>query len=172
MIQEYANVLSQEDFAKAVEETTLSDLWGFKQQSGSLEGMPEFKFWFLDLSTNEFFKNDVANKIKELIGTDFIIERLYANGQTYGLPGGIHTDVDDVADVDLYKTFILYTHPLWRLDWGGTTVIVEDKKEVSIIPKPNHGVLFDSNLPHIGTEPSRHCTELRVSVAYKIRLLP
>lgn len=174
MIQEYANILDEDTFNEAIKETVLSDRWSFSQNSQTIKGQPDFTFWKIDLSTSELFNGKVADRIKKLIGHDFTIDRLYANGQTFGLPGSIHTDVNVTkeSNMDLYKTFIMYTHPLWRLDWGGTTIIMEEDKQTHIIPKPNHGVLFNSVLPHIGMEPTRHCTELRVSVAYKIKIKP
>ena len=169
MIQEYTSCLSTDDFAKAIELTRHSTGWRFSQSSNKDDG---FTFWYLDLTTTPFFTEDVANRIREITGLDFMIDRVYANGQTYGLCGSVHRDRQPCEQGE-YRTFLLYTHPEWDMSWGGMTVIYDEdtKEETIIIPKPNHAVLFDSKMPHIGYEPTRHCKELRVSVAFKLSLV-
>lgn len=168
MITEYANFLSDEDFHKAVKLTRFSSGWEFTQNSNKGDGLI---FWILYLDNELFFTEYVANKIREATGLDFTIDKVYANGQTYGLCGDIHRD-RDIEDQGEFRTFLLYTNPIWYLNWGGFTVFYDDKtgKETIIYPKPNHAVLFDSKMQHVGLEPTRHCTELRTSVAFKLRI--
>jgi Rps23 Pro-64 3,4-dihydroxylase Tpa1-like proline 4-hydroxylase len=60
--------------------------------------------------------------------------------------------------------------PEWRLEWDGETVFFDAKGEVmaGVRPAPNRAVIFDSRIPHAGRAPSRACTALRVTVAFKL----
>lgn len=167
-IVSYADFLSPDDFATAVQLTRYSSGWNYTGQSNK-EG---FTFWYLDLMSTPFFTEHVASIIREKTKLDFVIDRVYANGQTYGLCGSVHLDRYP-EEGDNFLTFLLYTHPRWQLVWGGNTVLYdeENKQEISIPPKPNHAILFDSTIPHVGLEPTRHCQELRTSVAYKLSLI-
>lgn len=169
MIHQYATFLPPDEFARAIELTRWSANWKFSQSSNDDDGLT---FWYLDLNSTPFFTDIVANRIREVTGLDFIVDRVYANGQTHGLCGSVHRD-RQVCEEGEYRTFLLYTHPEWDLSWGGSTVFYDEqsKQETLVLPKPNHAVLFDSKMPHMGYEPTRHCKELRVSVAFKLTLL-
>lgn len=169
MITQYENFLSDDDFKTAVDLTRFSANWKFSQSSNEEDSLT---FWYLDLNSTPFFTEVVANRIREVTKTEFVIDRVYANGQTHGLCGNVHRDRQLCEEGD-FMTFLLYTHPEWDLSWGGATAIYDEriKLEKLILPKPNHAVMFDSKMPHIGYEPTRHCKELRVSVAFKLSLL-
>jgi SM-20-related protein len=92
--------------------------------------------------------------------------RAYANAQTYGLDGGVHTDNKAPHEC---MTAIIYGHPYWAFPWGGELVFYTALGEVmySVSPSPNRLVIFDSAIPHMARAPHRECPALRVSLVYK-----
>lgn len=126
-------------------------------------------FWQMDLNDNIFFKVDLFEKIQSLIGNNFFIDRVYANGQTFGLDGNFH--IDDDGD-DKY-TFIYYPMKEWSLSWGGETIIIDptDNEVKYFYPIPNCGLLFPGNYVHCGRGPSKNYTDLRITIAYKLKKL-
>lgn len=169
MIQQFASFLTPEEFKTAVDLTRFSGNWKFSQTSNDEDSLI---FWHLELTQEPFFSEHVLNKICLVTGQEFKLDRVYANGQTHGLCGDIHRDRQLYEDGE-YKTFLLYTHPEWYLAWGGSTIIYNEdtKEEIFIPPKPNHAVMFDSTMLHIGLEPTRHCKQLRTSVAFKLTVV-
>lgn len=169
MITQYANFLTPDEFQKAVDLTRFSGNWKFSQSSNEEDSLT---FWYLELTQDPFFSDYLMNKIRLVTGQDFKLDRVYANGQTHGLCGNIHRDRQVCEDGE-YRTFLIYTHPEWYLAWGGSTIIYDErtKLETFIPPKPNHAVMFDSKMPHIGLEPTRHCKQLRTSVAFKLSVI-
>ena len=83
------------------------------------------------------------------------------------MPGSLHKDVEE--DDNYYKTFLFYVNDWWGWEWGGETIFVEDDKIHKEFPMPNTGLLFSSNIIHAGLEPTRHCRELRVTLAFKMK---
>lgn len=168
-IAQYANVLTSSEFEQAVNLTRYSNKWSFHQNSNVDDS--GFTFWYLELSDCDFFTRVVADRIRSLTNTDFEVDRVYANGQTHGLCGNLHRDRQLHEDGE-YRTFLIYLHPEWELAWGGNTVIYDEVNgtELSVPPKPNHAVFFDSKMLHVGMEPSRHCKQLRTTVAFKVTL--
>jgi hypothetical protein len=67
-------------------------------------------------------------------------------------------------------TLLYYPNPEWKSGWDGETVFYEQSGEIafSVLLRPNRAVFFDSRILHAGRAPSRICTALRVSVAYKL----
>ncbi len=142
------------------------------------------QFWRMDLKGNKaasVFWNDVRPKCEELVGKPLEVIRQYANGHTYGLGGQPHCDDSKEG------TYTLLYFPMqeWAPDWDGETVFYkgghggdspqfvnwEGFERTQIIrPLPNRAILFDARLAHEGRAPSRHCRELRVTVAYKLRV--
>ena len=48
----------------------------------------------------------------------------------------------------------------------------DDKDEIiqSIYPRPGRIVVFDSAMPHVARTPTRICTQLRLTVAFRVKL--
>jgi len=129
---------------------------------------PESKnfFWYMNLEDNSFFTRDLFEKIKQVTENNFSIERVYANGQTFGLDGEFHIDDPD----DNAYTFLYYPMKNWNLSWGGETVILDPDGIInSIYPMPNSAIIFPSNWLHCGKSPSKNFTDLRVTIAYKLK---
>lgn len=97
---------------------------------------------------------------------DYRLLRAYANGQTFGLDGGIHVDSVEREEC---CTAILYAHSAWAVSWGGETTFYDDEGEISqtIGPTPGRLVLFDAGIAHGAKAPSRECPALRTALVFK-----
>ena len=167
-MQWFENVLSEDDYAYVVAKTLHGNEWKFSGFSAL--NATQVLFWNMDLFEDQFFHDKFLPRIEEITGKKFEVVRVYANGQTHGLPGDAHTDVDvDIYAPELYKTFVFYVNPIWDVRWGGQTVVFEDGETNTAYPKRNCACMFNSNLYHFGADPSRFCNDLRVTVAFKLK---
>lgn len=162
-ITTYTNVFCEQDCSK-IWSFLREDNWCFGHTSNLKSSK---KFWGMEFSKNLFFTEYLFDQIKKLIGdNNYIIERVYANGQTYGLDGEFHQDTSD----DYGYTFLYYPMQEWRVEWGGCTLIHDGENMKSYYPMPNTAIMFPGKLIHCGNGPTREFYDLRISIAYKLRL--
>jgi len=163
-IQIVDNFLSNDDLMKVMESSRFF-IWSYGHRSFENAGI---KFFSSSLINNDLFKTHIFHKIESYFKKKFIIDELYANGQTYGMDGVYHTDDDN----DDSYTFLLYisdiTHDNAHIV-DGYTLFKDGDKVVCIEPILNRGVLFKSNIFHKGLGPSRLSNLLRVSIAFKLK---
>ncbi len=163
MYQVFNNVISAEIFEKLYDQLSLGAGWSF---SGTSNSKTANFIWYKDLNKNTYFSETLFKRIKLLIGNEYQLLRVYANGQTFGLPGSLH--VDSVF-TDRF-TFLIYANKTWHSTWGGHTIIQNESGMFdSVIPIPNAGLFFDSRIPHCGLDPTSHCKDLRITIAYKLK---
>jgi hypothetical protein len=157
----FKDVFSQEDLEK-IDEYIISPNWGFGHWSN--ENFPDKIFWSLNLSNIQYFNDYLFSIITKITNRNWEIDRIYANGQTYGLDGAFHTDSDHGY------TFLYYWNKEWNLSWAGNTIFVDENTNQmeSICPRPNSAILFPGNILHYGQSPSRDFYGLRVTIAYKL----
>ena len=130
----------------------------------------DIPFWVAELNDDNWFTDNMMSVINRITNQQWTLLRVYANGQTHGQSGSLHTDTDLVVPGQKY-TFLYYAHPVWEIAWGGHTVFQgPDMHTHSHFPRPNSAVLFDSTIPHVGLEPTRHCPHLRITVAWKLQV--
>jgi SM-20-related protein len=131
-------------------------------------------FWVAPFADNEVALTSMPEIsalwecVKRKLKVPMLISAAYANGQTAGLPGQIHTD--DPAPG--YKTAVFYANSQWEADWHGETMFyTPDRSDVirAVLPRPGRFVIFDSNIPHAARDPSRLCAVLRVTITFKLR---
>ena len=160
-LQYFPDFLSKEDQEHIINKTLYSKNWKFGHGSDD----NTIRFWSIDLTKDAFFSNDVFNKICETVSINLRLIKVYANGQTYGQSGNIHKDVHDGCDL----TFLYY--PLvWKPIYAGHLILDDGQEVISVLPKENLGLMFKSDIDHVGMEPSRHYKELRVSIAFKMKV--
>jgi hypothetical protein len=161
-IKTYKNIFSNDDLNK-IQEYFNSPNWSFGHYS---EAHNKHKcFWNMNLSRIKYFNTDLYKIIQSLIPYNCLdIERIYANGQTYGLDGSFHIDNSSGY------TFLYYANPEWEKEWGGNTVFYDSKtkEKIFIYPEPNSAVFFPGNILHYGQSPSRDFYGLRTTIAYKL----
>ena len=166
-IKSYPNFLNKEEHDYVISKTLKGNTWSH----GAISANDGFCFWYMELIQDVFFTDYMFNKIKTTTKKDFEILRVYANGQTYGLSGGYHQDITAPIPTNesAYKTLLYYVNPIWESEWGGSTLF---KQNEEVYTQPfifNNAILFDSTIYHVGLEPTRHCKDLRVTVAFKLR---
>ena len=161
----YHDILTAKEDLETVNKILTSNNWGFK---GGIAPKFTKKFWYMSLWDNDFFSGYFTGKIKQILKRDFVVESLYANGQTFGLDSEWHIDSAE----ENRHTFLYYANPVWDLIWGGETLIRTDDGRIQYIPpEPNSAIFFPSNLYHYGRSPTRDCPYLRTTVAFKLDLL-
>jgi hypothetical protein len=166
-IKSYPNFLTQEEHNYVIAKTLKGNTWwhgGFSEDENAVN------FWFMNLMNDVFFTEYMLNKIKIITEKNFVIDRVYANGQTYGLSGTYHQDAPDLNtnNKNIYKTFLYYVNSNWKSEWGGSTLFKQNEEVYTQPFIPNNAILFDSPIYHVGLEPTRHCKDLRVTVAFKL----
>ncbi len=126
-------------------------------------------FWKMDLEGIEPFDSiwtAAKDQCERLVGMPLRVVRQYANGHTYGLGG--QPRIDDERP----GCYTLLYCPMeeWKENWEGETVFYDEHGEIvlSVKPRPNRAIFFDSRIPHVGRAPARACQDLRISVAYKL----
>lgn len=161
----FRNFLSVEDHTSVVNQTLEAENWCFGRKSNLNSN--EIVFWGIDLKGNKFFSEKLLQKINDVSCKNFVLVRVDANGQSYGQCGTFHRD--DERE-NLY-TLVYFVNPIWDINWGGNIVCFDvNTKEIYNEPfEPNKAVLFPSNTLHYGSEPTRMCFGLRVTVAWVLK---
>lgn len=159
----YDNVFSDKQIDIIWSEYLTQPKWSFWHTS--CQDSNNF-FWIMDFNDSEFFTKELFSRVKELVGEEYYLNSVYANGQTFGLDGDFHIDDPD----DNAYTFLYYPMNDWDLSWGGETVIIDESGESkNIYPKPNSSVVFPSNFGHCGKAPSKLFSDLRITIAFKLK---
>ena len=161
-IDQYFNFLDVSEFSRI--SIQKSEKW--KYGGHSVPGGN--KFWYLDLMDDPFYSKYLKEKIERTVNAQLILDRVYANGQTFGQDGQFHQDSTEPKSY----TFLLYTNLIdCEIDsWGGETQFRLPKFLRSYQPIPNSAIFFNSNLWHRGLGPSRHVNDMRITIAWKFRV--
>lgn len=68
-------------------------------------------------------------------------------------------------------TAILYTSPMWDVQWGGETVIKTPDETYSYCTYiPNNLAIFPSTWEHYGSSPNEACPVLRTSLGFRFEV--
>jgi len=160
----YDNMFSIEDCWKIIEYVNRPQ-WAFGHGSNNNE--LETPFWVMNLNDETFFTKYLLNIIEEKTNSKYDLERVYANGHTFGTQGSPHQDGTSVKS----KTFLFYAIDNWSIDWSGKTVFLLNKDEQHYeLPTPNKGILFPGRMYHYAEQTTRKFTGLRITVAWKLYL--
>jgi len=157
----YNKILSESDY-KYIYNLIEHGSWDFSGKSAG--DTVTKKFWHMDLSTQPLFTQTMVKKIEQISGRRFKLERVYANGHTFGTDGNWH--IDDSAPNTW--TFLYYINKDINMHWGGETQFLLEEDCINIFPNTNTGVLFHSNIAHRGKGPARDVYDLRVTLAWKL----
>lgn len=131
------------------------------------------QFWYKELINSEYIKELFKYRVEDSLGKEVETLRLYANGQSHGMTGNIHTDVDG-NETGIFGTVVYFFQANWKPEYGGHLIFLspEDPNRVisSIFPRTNSAVMFNSKLSHMAFDPSVYCTNQRISIAYKFKV--
>ena len=172
-VEIFDNFLTPDELEKCAEAVS-RPAWKFGQISQS--SPVSTPFWMMTLTDDTFFNTQLLSKIQSKTGKKFTLQRVYANGQTFGQDGTYHQD--DASD-DGY-TFCIYinkqiTHETVD-NIGGEFVFKLSNSEtqfsrVMVEPIYNRGIFFKSNIFHKGLAFNRYNKGLRISVTWKLKLI-
>ena len=95
------------------------------------------------------------------------LSRSYINMSHFGDMEYPHRDcLIDENDI----TVLYYVNTYWDYTWGGETVFYEDKEpKTLVLPFPGRFVIFPGNIEHLGSVPTRDCSQSRFSFALKYK---
>ena len=164
------NFLSNDEINKATD-ILKNGLWKFGHTSEG-KNIYEDKFWTMNLTDNEFFSTYLLSVIEKHFSKKFELIRVYANGHTFAQDGHFHID----SDKDDYYTFCLYfTHieDKYIETAGGYIYFKLPHVNYKICYEPiyNRGIFFPSNYIHKGTSFTRYVMDMRLGVAWKLKLI-
>jgi 2OG-Fe(II) oxygenase superfamily len=166
-IYEFDNFLTEEEY-NSVCGSFDSYFWKFTGIGASQSGR---RFWYKDLSNSYVIKEIFRKKVESFLQKEIQMTQLYGNGQAHGQSAWVHQDVEENAEGD-WGSLVYYLHRDWYPHLGGHLIFIEGIKVIkSIFPATNSAVLFNSKLNHCALEPTVYCTDQRVSIAYKFKIL-
>ena len=165
LIKVFDNFLNEDDI-KRIKLIMESKAWSFGHESDT-NNKNSSPFWNINLNKEPFFIEYLKKKIDEVICVNTTIDRVYANGQTYGQNGTYHQD----AQFDNKYTFCLYLNGSENTDGSIIIKVPGDPKMIAIEPIENRAIYFPSNYFHKGDAFNRFNTGLRVCIAWKLNLL-
>ena len=152
-------------------------MWSFGQISQT--SPISTPFWMMTLTDDPFFNTHLKTKIEAAANRKFTVQRIYANGQTFGQDGTFHQD--DAAESGSSYTFCLYTNKQITAetsdDIGGEFIFKVPNQQpnndpfsrIAVAPLYNRGILFPAAYFHKGLAFNRYCKGLRVSIAWKLQ---
>ncbi len=156
---------------QTLDEVVRMPIWRHGMKSSNNDPI---SFWFAMFADSEAALEKFSQElfalwtcVKPLLKGEHRIDLAYANGQTHGQPGEIHTD----SDAPGQKTVVYYCNAQWDPSWHGETLFyTPDRSEIvrAVVPKPGRVVIFDANTPHCGRDPSRLCPLIRVTITFKL----
>jgi hypothetical protein len=108
---------------------------------------------------------------KEFFKDKATLVRCYANRQTFGTEGYIHTDTEREED----QTIIIYMNKEWSANLGGETTFYSfDMSEIidAVLPRYGRTVIFNGNIPHCARSVTRICDKARTTLMFKSTIDP
>lgn len=173
-ISQWDSFFTKEEYDK-VDKELLNYQWvfGASPNTNSLKDSNVRQFWYKELIESEYIKELFKYRVTDFLGVEVETLRLYANGQSHGMAGHLHEDVSS-DEVGTYGTIVYFFQGNWKPEYGGHLIILspEDPNRVmlSVFPRSNSAVLFNSKLSHMAFDPSVYCTNQRISIAYKFKV--
>ena len=164
------NFLTKEEIATALDIID-NGTWKYGHKS-SEEKLYNDVFWQMELTNNDFFSKELLKIIEKHFSKKFELQRVYANGHTYGQDGAFHIDSDSEKDY----TFCLYLSKI-NDEYVETAAgyiyfqIPNEKYKICFEPLFNCGIFFPSNYIHKGTSYSRYIMDMRISIAWKLKMI-
>ena len=138
-----------------------------KWEYGGTSTKDGVRFWLCELESSTSFIQSVLDSIEKRYNAKFTINRVYANGQTYGQDGRFHQD--DIRPNTYTLLIYISNITMDNVDEvGGLTQIKNNGKIINIEPYVKRAVMFDSRLFHRGLAPSRRSDILRQTIAFKL----
>jgi SM-20-related protein len=159
------------ELVQILDELVRMPIWKHGVKSSANDAVPFFYASFADSEPAlEKFSGELYALwllAKNHLKAPQIMRLAYANGQTYGQSGEVHTDCEDAG----HKTVVYYANAYWQSNWQGETLFYnKERTEIirAVVPKPGRLIVFDSNIPHAGRDPARLCPIMRATITFKL----
>jgi hypothetical protein len=166
------NFLTESEYP-AVEQEFDKHKWTFSAGENK-EQYPEVRtFWHKELIDSKLIESIFREKTEQLLKVKVETDRLYGNGQATGQSAFIHVDVPEDNEGE-WGSIVYYLHRAWKPQYGGHLIFVDPKWETvtnSFFPKSNSAILFNSKMNHCALEPTVYCQDMRISIAYKFKVI-
>ena len=148
--------------------------WGHFSTSKDQRNIVSNPFWHMKLQNQSYFSvyftNILKNVLEKHTEKEFVCDRVYANGQTYGQSGSFH--IDDPAD-NAYTVLLYLTKlpkELQNISDGYTYFKIPSLKyDIAYPPLYNRVLMFPSNILHKGGDLNRFVKDIRITVAWKFK---
>jgi hypothetical protein len=148
-----------------IEEKINQPQWSCNHKSNSQDPNASLFWQMSGLENDEFFSKYLLNKIEELTGDKFKVERIYFNGHNACSQGNQHTD----SPHDNGRTFLVYCNRVWNFEHGGGTSILNENREVeTYFPYPKSAIYFKHNQIHLANPIGKDFKGIRVTLAFKL----
>src|ERR1041385_1297209 len=141
------------ELVQTLDQIVRMPIWKHGVKSGANDPVA---FWFTMFADSEPALEKFSAEIyalwqcaKRHLKIPQVMALAYANGQTYGQSGEIHTDSEEPG----HKTVVYYSNAYWQPNWQGETLFyTKDRSEIirAVMPKPGRMIVFDSDVPHAG----------------------
>ena len=157
------NFINDEELQEVIDAIDNRSSW--KHGAGS--GPGGVKFWYAEMIQEATIGKQILTKLEKMFSKKYKIDRMYANGQTFGQDGSFHQDDPD----DNAYTLLVYISHITEENVehiGGFTHFKRDGKIINVEPYKKRGLFFKSNLVHRGMAPSRLSDLLHVTLAIKL----
>jgi hypothetical protein len=169
---------------KTINEYLTRPNWSFNGGGSTEDNDFHSHFWHMDglekidyfgknlweFIRRQMFGYDVGYKYSTPFYKDVELIRCYANGQTAGQSGVPHTDDGD--------TTILFFPNQWKHYWGGHLYFSKknnfgqpDYIDRTVEYRYNRLIKFDANVQHYSGAPVLSYGGLRISLAFKVKVL-
>ena len=170
-IKIYDNFLNSEQLVKC-KQIIKDGKWEYGLNSNNTSKM-NTPFFYMELIQNDFFTLELKEKIEAELGLKLSLDRVYANGQTFGLDGCFHQDRKDSDTI----TFCLYISPIPNEDIGDIggniyfRVPTIEHFTLALEPRYNRGVSFPSTFFHKGAAFNRYVKNMRICISWKLQII-
>jgi len=122
-------------------------------------------YFYIDKENDKYCSIFILNKIRKKFNLDFKLKSVKIIGQTYASGENYYKEEDGVYTCIIYLTDFACN----RQDIiNGYTQLDDGNRVLSVAPKYNRLLLFDSNIRYKIRGPSRFTTEILTALCYKL----
>lgn len=135
----------------------------------------QFPFWVVRLDNKDIASVEAFSQLWTIVDSVFCHGKyepyhILVNANNFGDCPMVHTDLPPDKAKDSF-TIIYYAHDNWHHNWAGETVLLNNNRDdivQSVYPRPGRFFVFDSAIPHVARTPTRVCTQLRLTIAFRV----
>jgi hypothetical protein len=159
----YDNLISDKDILKYFSMVKNFD-YSIKHKSVA-SARPNENLFVKYLNLESIQKTKLYSTVTEIMSNlNYKVNLVNSYVHNYGVdaPTAIHID-------NTTPTVIYYANPVWEIDWGGETFMLDEKDDIkhAVFSKPGRIIVFDGNTRHMGKPTSIKAKERRYIIVFK-----